>query len=374
MTQANLTLKGGAERVVMKIAQHYGAKVYTAEYDPKRTFDGFRDIDVEVIGRGGISKLLPYGRAAQGLNYGLSFYNLRIREDYDVINAHIAPSHWVRNRNERVLWYVHTPLRDVYDLYHYRLSLKKIHQKPTYMIGTRAVKLIDQSVVKRIEGLIANSRNTQSRIERYYGRHDSTVLGGGIDCKGYGNDGDDRYFLYVSRFSPNKRQDYAIEAFEAFKRRTKGRHRLVIAGAVSRDRFYYDYYLKIAEMAKRVGDVRIVADPSDKRVRELYANCTAALYTPINEDYGLVPLEAMASGKPIIAVNEGGPRETVVDGKTGYLVNTPDEMGRRMAELAGDKGLAERLGRNGRSRVMKSYSWARFFREFDRELRKVAKS
>ena len=56
--------------------------------------------------------MMPYGRVSQGLNYGLSFYNFKIKEDYDVINAHIAPSHWIRNRNERVLWYVHTPLRD----------------------------------------------------------------------------------------------------------------------------------------------------------------------------------------------------------------------------------------------------------------------
>ncbi|MDE1810802.1 MAG: glycosyltransferase, partial [Candidatus Micrarchaeota archaeon] len=294
MTQANLTLKGGAERVVLKVAKHYGAKIYTAEYDPKKTFEEFRDVDVEVIGKAGISKILPYGRATQGLNYGLSFYNFKVPDDYDVLNAHIAPSHWVRNRNERVLWYVNTPLRDVYDLYHYRLSLKKIHQKPVYMIGTRAIKLIDQSVVKKIEGLIANSRNVQSRIERYYGRHDSAVLGGGIDYKDYSNKGDDNYFFYVSRFSPNKRQDYAISAFEAFKKMAKKRCKLVVAGAVSRDSFYYDYYLKVVEMAKRVGGVKIITDPSDRRVRELYSNCTAALYTPINEDYGLVPLEAMA--------------------------------------------------------------------------------
>ena len=374
ITQANLTLKGGAERVVLKIAQHYDAKVYTAEYDPKKTFEGFADVDVETIGKSGISKILPYGRASQGLNYGLSFYNFKIKEDYDAINAHIAPGHWIRNRNERVLWYVHTPLRDVYDLYQYRLSLKKIHQKPTYMLGTRAVKLIDQSVVRKIEGLIANSKNTQSRIEKYYGRHDSTVLGGGIDYKEYSNGGDDNYFFYVSRFSPNKRQDYAIEAFAEFKKRTKRKCELVIAGAVSRDKFYYDYYLRVVEMAKRVGDVKIIADPSDLAVRKLYSNCTAALYTPINEDYGLVPLEAMASGKPIITVNEGGPKETVTNGKTGYLVNSPEEMATRMNSIFEDRNLAERIGRNGRATVIKNYSWAGFFKEFDKKLKKVAKS
>ena len=65
ITQANLTLKGGAERVVLKIAQHYKAKIYTAEYDPKNTFEGFRDLDIEVIGKQGMLKAMPYGRASQ---------------------------------------------------------------------------------------------------------------------------------------------------------------------------------------------------------------------------------------------------------------------------------------------------------------------
>ncbi len=56
ITQANLTLKGGAERVLLKIAQHYDAKIYTAEYDPAKTFEGFEDADVEAIGRQGLLK------------------------------------------------------------------------------------------------------------------------------------------------------------------------------------------------------------------------------------------------------------------------------------------------------------------------------
>ena len=62
----------------------------------------------------------------------------------------------------------------------------------------------------------------------------------------------------------------------------------------------------------------------------MYSKCTAVLYPPLNEDYGLVPLEAMASGKPIIAANEGGPKETIADNKTGILVNSAEEMANAM--------------------------------------------
>lgn len=372
MTQANLTLKGGAERVVLKIAKHYKAKIYTAEYDQKNTFEGFRDMDIEVIGRQGILRAMPYGRASQGLSYGLSFYGLKIREDYDVINAHIAPSHWIRNKNERVLWYCHTPLRDVYDLYNYRLSLKKPHQRPVHIIGTKFVKMIDQRMAKSIERIVVNSYNVRSRVIKYYGRRDSTVLGGGVDYYLYNRGEDKKYFVYPSRISPNKRQEFAIRAFNHFKRQVKG-YRLVIVGPVSQDKFYYNYYRKIVALAGAVGDINIITNVDDRKLIDLYSNCTGVLYPPLNEDYGLVPLEAMASFKPVIGVREGGIKETVEDGKTGILVDTTEEMGNAMRRIAENPSLSKEFGKNGREKVIKYYSWKRFFREFDKELRKVKK-
>jgi glycosyltransferase involved in cell wall biosynthesis len=370
IAQSNLTLLGGGEKVVLKVAQHYGAKIYTAEYNPKTTFPEFRDLDVEVIGSKSAAGILPYGRVAQGLNYGLSFYNFRMRDDYDVINAHMAPSHWIRNRNERVVWYCHTPLRDVYDLYEFRLSLKKPLQRPIYMLGAHAVRLMDKGVVRKLDYIFANSANTQSRVTKYYGR-DSEVLNGGVDYERYRDGGDGRYFLYPSRISPNKRQEYAIRAFEAFKRRRKG-YRLLIVGPVSKDRQFSSYYRDvIAPLAKRVGDVEILGGVSDRRYVELLSRATAVLYPPINEDYGLVPLEGMASGKPVIAANEGGPRETIVDGKTGFLVDGEAEMAGRMLYVA-DHDMSK-MGRLGKARVRERYSWKRFFRVFDARIRKVAK-
>lgn len=372
LAQANLTLKGGAERVVLKIAQHYRAKIYTAEYDPKKTFEGFKDLDVEVIGKQSMLRRIPYGRASQGLTYGLSFYGFRLKDDYDVVNAHIAPSHWIRKNNERVLWYCHTPLRDVYDLYQYRLSLKKLHQKPVHIIGTKAVKMLDQGVVKNIEKIVTNSYNTRSRIIKYYGRDDATVLGGGVDYEKFRKGSDEKYFIYPSRISPNKRQDFAIRAFNHFKRQVKG-YKLIIVGPVSDDKFYQNYYNKIVALAKGVGDVKVITNANDRGLTELYSNCTAVLYPPMNEDYGLIPLEAMASYKPVIAVNEGGTKETIENRKTGLLVNSIEEMGNAMKEVAENPSFAKELGKNGRERVVKQYSWSRFFKEYDKLLKDVKK-
>lgn len=370
IAQSNLTLFGGGERVVLKIARHYDAKIYTAEYDGKATFPEFKELDVEVIGSKPFASFLPYGRVMQGLNYGLSFYNYKVRDDYDVINAHMAPSHWIRNKNERVMWYCHTPLRDVYDLYKFRLSLKKPYQRPVYALGASAVRLMDKGVVRKLEYIFANSDNTKSRIAEYY-RRDAEVLNGGVDYRLYRNDGDGKYFFYPSRISPNKRQEYAIRAFSMFKKRKKG-YRLIIAGPISKDRQFSSYYEnEIAPLARKVGDVAILGSVSDRRSRELFSRATAVLYPPINEDYGLVPLEGMASGKPVIAANEGGPKGTIVDGETGFLVDGESEMADRMIYVAEHD--MSKMGRNGMSRVREKYSWKRFFKVFDARVRRIAK-
>jgi glycosyltransferase involved in cell wall biosynthesis len=372
IAQSNLTLYGGAEKVVLKIAQHYDAKIYTAEYNSCKTFPGFKELDIEIISTNALSLLLPYGRMSQGLNYGLSFSRFRIKEDYDVINAHMAPSHWIRNRNERVLWYCHTPPRDVYDLYEYRLSLRKGYAKPIYAMGVRGVRAIDRYVVRRIESILANSTNTKSRIEKYYKRADAQVLGGGIDYKQYKDNGDGRYFLYPTRFSPNKRQEYAIKAFEIFKRKKKG-YRLVLCGSLSKDKQFYSYYNEIVKTARSVGDVQILTDVSEQRIKNLFSRATAVLYPPMNEDYGLVPLEAMASGKVPIAVNEGGPKDTISEGKTGFLVESAQQMAERMLYLADHPRIAGQMSKKGIETVKKNHSWEAFFRVFDKKARELSK-
>ncbi|MCL5430263.1 MAG: glycosyltransferase family 4 protein [Candidatus Marsarchaeota archaeon] len=372
MTQSNLTLMGGAERIVLKIAQHYDAPIYTAEFNKETTFPEFKDMNINVISKNKFSKLLPYGRASQGLDYGLSFYGFKMMEDYDVINAHIAPSHWIRNKNPGVLWYCHTPLREVWDMYKYRMSLRKIHHRPIYMAGARAIRVMDRSVVKKIEVILTNSANTRSRVVKYFGREDAEVLNGGVEYERYRDNGDDRYFFYPSRFSPNKRQLYVIDAFKMFKRKKKG-YKLILGGAVSNDKYYREYYEKTIEEAKKVGDIQIVANPTDKKQLDLISRATAIMYAPVNEDYGLIPVESMASRKPIISVNEGGPKDTIDNGKTGFLVNNESEMADRMLYVAEHPAISKQMGRRGIATVKKKYTWDRFFEVFDKKLAKTVK-
>jgi len=239
------------------------------------------------------------------------------------------------------------------------------------------VRSIDRGVVKDIEFILTNSEYTRERVVKYFGRTDAESLDSSLEYELYKNLGDGRFFFYPARFSPNKQQDFALDAFAIFKRLTgkQGeRYRLVLAGPLTKDKAYHAYFESLRRKAKAVGNVELLVNITDEKLRDLFGRCTAGLYPPLHEDYGLVPLEAMASGKPIIALDEGGPRHTVVKGKTGYLVKTPKEMAERMLEIADNPSFAQAMGKAGRRRVVKHYGYDRFFEIYDKRLRQVAKA
>jgi glycosyltransferase involved in cell wall biosynthesis len=169
----------------------------------------------------------------------------------------------------------------------------------------------------------------------------------------------ENFFLWVSRVHPAKRLEFAIKAFEIFyKRRTD--FRLVVVGSLSKDaeserhRAYLSELVGYAESRRLPIEFRM--DIARASVIECYARSFACLFTAVNEDLGLVPLEAMAAENPVISVNEGGPRETVVDGVTGYLVTSEDEMAERMLYLATHPALTQEMGQRGREHVTAHFS------------------
>lgn len=373
ITQHSINERGGAEKVILRIAQKYDATIYTLGYDPKGTFEGFKDVNIHIFKeRGNKSKLLPQ-RVSNALHYGYSFYNLKIKEDYDVINAHMSPSEWVRNRNERCLWYCHTPPRELYDPTVANLRKRGLKEKILYKSFSRIYSSVEKRIVNEIEAIATNSFNTKGRIKRVMHK-DAEVINPGIDYKNFRNDGDSKYFLYPSRISEQKRQEYAIEAFSIFRRAKEFRdYKLILAGSMSKRYTDFDeYYEKLKAMKAK--NVIFKPNPTDKELMKLYSNSTGVLFTAINEDYGIVPLEAMASYKPVISVNEGGPKETIVNGKTGFLVDSADKMAEKMKLVAANEDISRKIGKEGRKRVEKYYSWPAFFKKFDKLAKDVSKS
>lgn len=371
LLQPFLHAKGGLEKVVLKISQKYNPVIYTYRYIPENTFAEFKEFDIR-IAKPFITLpacIMP-SRVKWGVQSGDAFWNLKIKEDYDVLNAHGTPSEWARNKNLRMLWYNHSPNREAFDLYEWRMKQRNLFGKVMFWSSIQFYKFFEFKIINRIEKIATNSLNSQSRIKKYLGR-ESEIIHPGIDVSQYANSAYEKYFFYPSRITPEKRFEYAISAFAKSGLKEKG-YKLIIAGSLIKERAeHVQYYNKIKRMIEGKGEILI--DIPQSKLINLYSRALCILFTPINEDFGIIPLEAMASEKPVIAVNEGGPRETVQHGRTGFLVNSVDEMAEAMKRLADDMSLVERMGKAGKLLVKNKFSWERFFNSFDSLLKEVAK-
>jgi glycosyltransferase involved in cell wall biosynthesis len=362
--------RGGVERVVLRIAEHFSARIHCLRYDSASTFERFGKIDIETAKPSALGRLPLGRRVATAIEAGRHFYGLKL-DDYDLINAHQTPSEWVRHRNSPVLWYCHSPNREAYDLYKWRMERRSIIQKPVFWASIEAFKRFESRTVPDIEYIFTNSRNSQGRVRKYLKR-DSEVLHPGVETGDFSCRGYERFFFYPSRIAPEKDLAYAIEAFRIFRKRAGGEWKLVIAGSLSSRPEHRRYMKEMRSLCD--GSISIETNITDERLRDLYSRCYAVLYSPVNEDYGLVPLEALSSSKPCIARNEGGPRETIVDGVDGFLVNSIWEMAGKMEALTADPEICARMGRAGRKKAEKEFSWERFLKRFEEKARELAKT
>lgn len=194
--------------------------------------------------------------------------------------------------------YCFTPMRYIWDLYNLYFNKESAN-----MITRIASSLVldylrkwDLGSSKRVDRFVAISKYISERIKKNYGR-ESDLIYPPVDCS-YFKPGSSSgmYYLMVSPLAPNKRVDLAIEAFN------KIGFSLIIIGSGQEEG-------KLKKMAGK--KIKLMGWQSDEIVREHYVNCKALIFPGV-EDFGIVPLEAQACGKPVIAFGEGGALETIV--------------------------------------------------------------
>lgn len=161
--------------------------------------------------------------------------------------------------------------------------------------------------------------------------------------------------LALHRFDPTKNVGLALEAL-ALVRKSVPDARLVVAGGVSRElRSSAEELARLRRLAVSLDllpHVEFVPNPGDAAVGELLARCGVVVFTPAAEHFGIVPVEAMARGRPVVASNTGGPVETVVEGVTGLLVPpTAADFAAAITSLLLDPARQARLGAAGPSRA-----------------------
>jgi len=300
---------GGAEIVGLTLARELKADFYSTNIDGEKIRKmGFSDINLISIGR------VPINAPFRQQIALWRFRNFKPKKKYDyyIIDGDWAMSGVVLNKPN--LWYVHSPIREIWDLYKYtRQHTVPFLLRPIFDLWVRLNRHLNRKYVKHAGKIVCNSLNVQNRVKKYLGR-DSIVINPPIETSKfyYKKNGD--YWLSVNRLITHKRIDMQLKAFEKLPD-----EKLIIVGSYEKSGHFQAY----ANYCKKIKpkNVEIISWVDDKQLVELYANCKGFITTSKEEDFGMTPVEAMASGKPVIAPNEGGYEETIIDGVTGKLID-----------------------------------------------------
>ena len=303
----SLSAKGGGERVVLALAKRFKAPIYTTTYLPDKTYSEFKKLKIFSL------KIYPI----KGIMHMETIYNFRRLNlsHYDLI---ISSGEWakhvgVRENNHPQIHYEHTPIRTFYDLYEYTKNRLSFIPRQIFKVWVWYMKKLDQKTTKKIDKIVTNSQNTQKRIQKFYNR-DAEVIYPPVDIEKFKYKPNENYFLSVQRIEPEKRIEIQLDVF-----RNLPNEKLLIVGRPGGNSIYY--FEKMKKIAPK--NVKFLGLVSDKELIDLYVRSKAVLQTSIDEDLGIVPIEAMASGKPCLAVNEGGFKETIINEKTGLLIDKP---------------------------------------------------
>lgn len=310
-----LDVKGGAERVAITLAKAFDADLYTLRYDQEKTFQDAKNLNVKEL----TSLKIKESQIPWIYPFFHFFGLLRIKSlnlsDYDLVITSGKLGHFATCKNS--IWYCHTPPRFLYDLRDFILEyLRKEHgaiARSTAPFWWKFWKTLDQHAAMNHEAIVANSDQVKERIEDSYGRS-SKVVNPPIKTEKFKHRKPRDYFFSVQRPSPEKRIGLQLRIFEELEN-----ERLIMVGDYENER----YNRKIRNWVERLDNVEWINSVDEEELVKLYSECKAVIQTSKDEDFGIVPVEAMASGKPVIAVSEGGFKETIIHEKTGKLIEKP---------------------------------------------------
>jgi glycosyltransferase involved in cell wall biosynthesis len=297
----------GGEKVLEALCRIYPqADIFTHVYDPAAMSDTIRAhrVTETYVGRLPFAKrmyqsylpLMP--GALEALD--LTGYELVISSEAGPAKGVIVPPDAFH------LCYVHSPMRYMWDQYNvYRDGAGPLMRAAMPLLAPR-LRMWDVTSAARVDHFLANSTHVANRVNKYW-RRDSDVVFPPVDVAAFApapKAEHEMFYLWAGELAPYKRPDLAIEAFRALGLP------LVMIGGPEKTR---------ARLAATAPDnVTLLGNADFATLKSHMARCKALIF-PGEEDFGMVPVEVMASGRPVIAYGRGGALDTVIDGETGLL-------------------------------------------------------
>ncbi|WP_457570823.1 glycosyltransferase family 4 protein [Desulfovulcanus sp.] len=294
----------GGEKVVEAFCNLFpDADIFTHVYDPASISDTIKKHRICTTFIQKLPRAIRYYQCYLPL-MPLALEQLDLR-GYDlVISSESGPAKGVVVGPETLhVCYCHTPMRYVWDMYHdYREGagrLKRLFMSPLI----HYLRMWDLASASRVDHFIANSAYVARRIEKHY-RREAKVIPPPVDTQSFTPSSDrGDFYLMVGQLVRYKRPDLAVEAFNKMGKK------LVVIG---------DGEMMADIKSKAEPNIHIMGWQPFSVIRDCYARCRALIF-PGQEDFGIVPVEAMASGRPVIAYKRGGVLDSLIDGVTGVF-------------------------------------------------------
>lgn len=393
---------GGAERLVVDAAlalQNKGHTVLmlTNHHDPKHCFEETRDGTLQVRTVGDFLPRNIFGRFYAACAYFRMIYAalyyvfyMSKEEKYDLIFIDLVslgiPIFKFATNRPKILFYCHFPDQllskpggSLKSLYRWPLNFleeKTTGQADAVLVNSKFTSRIFKETFKSLDivpDVLYPSLNTL-----YFDQTSTVDADIPIQIPN-----DAFVFLSINRYERKKNLPLALHAFkqlEAYLTKAEWEKvYLVMAGGydtrVLENVEHYEELEIISEDLKLSSKVTFLHSPNDKSKLWLLRRCQALLYTPSHEHFGIVPLEGMYLRKPVVAVNSGGPTESIIDDQTGYLCEpTPKDFAKAMLKLVRSTKISEKMGDMGKKRVQQRFSFEAFTDKLDGIIKNLLQS
>lgn len=356
-----VTMRGG-EKVLEALLDIFPqADIFTHVYIPEAVSEPIRS---RMAGTTFIQKL-PFAKSIYSKYLPLmplALEQLDLRAYDLVISSESGPAKGVLTGARTMhLCYCHSPMRYLWDMYQDYLGECGLLTRFAFRLFSHKLRMWDALSAQRVDFFAANSANTAQRIAKHYHRQ-AKIIHPPVDVDFFSQRADnvatfDDYYLYMGQLVGYKRADLAIQACARL-----GRNLIVIGEGPDRKRLE----------AMGGPRTRFLGKQDGASLRRHLQACKALIF-PGEEDFGIVPLEAMASGRPVIAFGRGGALETVIPGETGLLFPEQNEASLCAAieEFESAPGRFSQSGLLAWARNFSRQAFCRNFHEYYEECRRL---